>query len=208
MPKVSSKRVFTNVSRQFFLRSIRETFQCWPAFQVAIQNGMGGNDAKQKIEWFCENIVELFAMNPTLDLNDLTDYVSEVLDEEFNTIIGDGSLDMVCANIYTFEKHIVQNDYEFVIGKLELIKQNYDETLPSSTVVTESGEDVTQSRIVCPSSTVTDFNDEMSDSTNINQQNDNDDQNPMEISNDVDGEPSETNAENNDSEWTVVRRKK
>lgn len=86
-----------------FLNSIELSLSEWPAFQIAIDQGMGGDKAKEKETWMAGVIRDLFHENRgDVDVSDVSDYVGQILDAEFSTVIEDGSLDMLSARLCYF----------------------------------------------------------------------------------------------------------
>ncbi|KAH7646129.1 pre-rRNA-processing protein TSR2 homolog [Dermatophagoides farinae] len=114
--------------RTLFLRSILETLECWPSLQISIANGMGGPNTTTKIEWLCDSIVQLFRDNNHLIVQDLIDFIAEILDNEFDTIIEDGSLEMISESIFGYYQKILAGDQKFVLDKLQQTKEKYTET--------------------------------------------------------------------------------
>ena len=82
----------SDASYQIFLRSVRETFQTWPILRIARQQGFGGKQPEEKVQWLCESVVQIFSDNVTVHADELEHFISEVLFNEFDTIAEDGSL--------------------------------------------------------------------------------------------------------------------
>src|SRR5699024_1058614 len=101
------------------------TIQHWPSFQIAISNGMGGPNTEEKVNWMCCMVVELFNDNPdgSIQTDDVLEYISDVINNEFDTIIEDGSAEMVCSSIVAYYNHILSGNKDFVLAKLESLKQ-------------------------------------------------------------------------------------
>lgn len=109
-----------------FREAVGVTVQCWPSFQIAIKNGMGGPNVTEKVNWLCDCVVQMFAENrEILMVDDLIDYLNEIIDHEFDTIIQDGSLEMVCSSIFTYHQHIRSDNKEFVINQLNSLKEKH-----------------------------------------------------------------------------------
>ncbi|UJR25935.1 hypothetical protein I4U23_007283 [Adineta vaga] len=76
---------------------IRSVFSRWTALQLAVNHCMGGSNSEAKyeafIEAFCRHLIR--NVRPTLSISsmeqDVQEYLDEVLDEEFNTVLDDGS---------------------------------------------------------------------------------------------------------------------
>jgi len=88
-----------------FLTSVQLSMEEWPALQIAIEQGMGGDLAREKEKWMADVIVELFDTNRgNVDPSDVVDYVGQILEAEFDTVIDDGSLDMFSYRLCHFHK--------------------------------------------------------------------------------------------------------
>ena len=76
-----------------FLTAIRQSLAEWPTLQLAIEQGMGGDHAREKEQWM-GNVIHQFIdeYRGDMDQSELADYISEILDNEFDTIIEDGSI--------------------------------------------------------------------------------------------------------------------
>ena len=68
--------------------------------QLAVTNEWGGPDSVEKYEWFIETTIKKFSeMGQKIDLDDLLDLFSHVLDAEFQMIADDGSIDAVANTL-------------------------------------------------------------------------------------------------------------
>ena len=76
---------------------IRSVFSRWTALQLAVDHGMGGSDSQVKYEAFIDAFGQHLSRNvrPSLSVSsmeqDIQEYLDEILDEEFNTVLDDGS---------------------------------------------------------------------------------------------------------------------
>lgn len=76
---------------------IRSVFSRWTALQIAVTHSMGGSQSEAKYEAFIEAFAQYLIRNvrPSMSISslgqDIQEYFDEVLDEEFNTVIDDGS---------------------------------------------------------------------------------------------------------------------
>jgi len=101
---------------------------------------MGGPNTAEKVNWMCNMVVELFKENPSgsIQADDVLEYLSSVLDNEFDTIIDDGSAEMVCSSIVGYYNRLSVGDRDFVVNKLEaliakqaLLKQSQQQLAPA-----------------------------------------------------------------------------
>ncbi|CAF3381361.1 unnamed protein product [Rotaria socialis] len=76
---------------------IRSVFSRWTALQIAVTHSMGGPDSEAKYEAFIDAFGQYLTRNVrsassmSLNENDIQEYLDEVLDEEFNTVLDDDS---------------------------------------------------------------------------------------------------------------------
>ncbi|KAI2806020.1 rRNA accumulation- protein [Blomia tropicalis] len=118
-----------------FKRAISVTIENWPSFQIAVRDGMGGTDTPAKLEWMNGVIMQLFETNgENLMVQDVVDYVSEIIDNEFDTIIEDGSTEMICSSITAYYNHIRKGDLQFVMEKLESFNKKTSYAVNAETV--------------------------------------------------------------------------
>ncbi|CAF2632926.1 unnamed protein product [Rotaria sp. Silwood2] len=75
---------------------IRSVFSRWTALQLAVIHSMGGSETQAKYEAFIEAFGEYLTRNirsssMSTNENNIQEYLDEILDEEFNTVLDDGS---------------------------------------------------------------------------------------------------------------------
>ena len=76
---------------------IRSVFSRWTALQLAVSHSMGGLQTEEKYEAFIDAFTQYLMRNarPNISLSSLEqniqEYLEEVMDEEFNTELDDGS---------------------------------------------------------------------------------------------------------------------
>jgi pre-rRNA-processing protein TSR2 len=101
---------------------IRSVFSRWTALQLAVAHSMGGPESETKYEAFIEAFGEYLTRNIRSTLvisaieSDIQQYLDEILDEEFNTVLDDGSS-------YELSKLFVRYIHLILQGKLNEIEQ-------------------------------------------------------------------------------------
>ncbi|KAG5365417.1 Pre-rRNA-processing protein [Yarrowia sp. C11] len=63
----------------------------WTDLATAVDNSWGGADSEEKREWLVGNIVELFEESTVLDALDIQTRLSQVMEDEFDTVVDDDS---------------------------------------------------------------------------------------------------------------------
>ncbi|CAL8369792.1 unnamed protein product [Lota lota] len=79
-------------TREVFKNAVRVLLSTWPVLQIAVDNGFGGAYGQQKAEWMIDVVGKYFYENSDLVPTEVEDYISVLLDQEFNTVVDDGSL--------------------------------------------------------------------------------------------------------------------
>lgn len=98
-----------------FARGVIARLAVWPALRIAVQENWGGPEAAQKRTWLASVIVDAFEEQvPTPDVFYIEDTLLQVMSDEFETVLDDGSAEGVA-------KDIVRIWDEVKIGKQELM---------------------------------------------------------------------------------------
>ncbi|XP_012589756.1 PREDICTED: pre-rRNA-processing protein TSR2 homolog isoform X2 [Condylura cristata] len=79
-------------SRALFGAGVRAALEAWPALQIAVENGFGGVHSQEKAEWLGGAVEEYFFRNADLELDEVEDFLGELMTNEFDTVVEDGSL--------------------------------------------------------------------------------------------------------------------
>ncbi|XP_054859874.1 pre-rRNA-processing protein TSR2 homolog isoform X2 [Eublepharis macularius] len=79
-------------ARGLFGRGVRAALGCWPALQIAVENGFGGACSQEKAEWMVGAVEQFFQSNAELEPEEVDSFLAEVMNNEFDTMIEDGSL--------------------------------------------------------------------------------------------------------------------
>jgi pre-rRNA-processing protein TSR2 len=98
---------------------IQSIFSRWTALQLAVTHSMGGSESEAKYEAFIKAFGEYLIRNlrPSLSIeSDIQQYLDEILDEEFNTILDDGS-SYELAHLFLRYIHLILQ------GKLNEVQQ-------------------------------------------------------------------------------------
>ncbi|XP_059805599.1 pre-rRNA-processing protein TSR2 homolog [Hypanus sabinus] len=84
-----------------FAEGIRTALEAWPAFQVALENGFGGAHSQQKAAWMVTAVEQYFHDNADLESEEVEELLADILDNEFDTVVEDGSLSEVAHQIWS-----------------------------------------------------------------------------------------------------------
>ncbi|XP_069501421.1 pre-rRNA-processing protein TSR2 homolog isoform X2 [Ambystoma mexicanum] len=72
------------------------------AWRIAVDNGFGGAYSQEKAEWMVGALEEYFQINADLEQHEVEDFLSELMNNEFDTLVEDGSLPEVAQHVCTF----------------------------------------------------------------------------------------------------------
>lgn len=101
---------------------IRSVFSRWTALQIAVAHSMGGPDTEAKYDAFIEAFGDYLTRNirpsssTSANESDIQEYLDEILDEEFNTVLEDGSSHELAQLFTRYIQLILQ-------GKLNEVQQ-------------------------------------------------------------------------------------
>ncbi|XP_060931225.1 pre-rRNA-processing protein TSR2 homolog [Limanda limanda] len=86
-------------SRELFTEGVRAVLHTWPVLQIAVDNGFGGVYAQQKADWMVDVVQQYFHDNADLLQCEVEDYIAELMNQEFDTVVDDGSLPQVSISL-------------------------------------------------------------------------------------------------------------
>lgn len=86
---------------EIFKESVKYVLTEWPSLNLAIENGMGGPQAQEKRDWMCQVIIESLLKEKDIDVDE---FLGEIINQEFDTLIEDGSLEYNSQWINKFYK--------------------------------------------------------------------------------------------------------
>ncbi|KAK5613107.1 hypothetical protein CRENBAI_001440 [Crenichthys baileyi] len=89
----------STASRELFTEGVRAVLQTWPVLQIAVDNGFGGVYGQQKADWMVDVVQQYFHDNADLQQYEVEDFLSQLMDQEFDTMVEDGSLPQVSVGL-------------------------------------------------------------------------------------------------------------
>ncbi|MCJ1441944.1 MAG: hypothetical protein MMC23_002436 [Stictis urceolatum] len=126
--------------------SIALTLSTWHALTLAVQNSWGGPDSAEKRDWFAGAISELFVSTPDIDVEYLEEFMLNIMNDEFDLNIDDGSAEEISAKIIGLRKLTLQGDFKLVnemMTKWEEKKRKGGDKVKAKMVEREDDEDDT-----------------------------------------------------------------
>ncbi|KAL8832937.1 MAG: hypothetical protein Q9170_004640 [Blastenia crenularia] len=107
--------------QQKFDLSIALTLSTWPALTLSVQNSWGGPLTSEKRDWFAGAISDLFSAQPsnTIDVEYLEEFLLQVMNDEFEVNVEDGSGAEIASKTIGLRKLTAQGDFGMVDEMLE-----------------------------------------------------------------------------------------
>ena len=79
-------------SDNLFHSAVDAVFQNWMALQVAVANDAAGPQSADIPKWMVSGTVQWFNENKNLEYHEVEDFLAEMVNQEFNVLIDDGSV--------------------------------------------------------------------------------------------------------------------
>lgn len=111
-PQQASTAQMSPSGLEVFRKAVTYILTEWPSLELAIENGMGGPQAREKRNWMTSHITEIMVKGKDIDLED---YLAEIVNQEFDTLIEDGSLEYNTQWINKFYKDCLQGKEQEVL---------------------------------------------------------------------------------------------
>ncbi|XP_041955179.1 pre-rRNA-processing protein TSR2 homolog isoform X1 [Alosa sapidissima] len=135
-------------TREVFTEGVRAVLETWPVLQIAVDNGFGGVYSQQKAEWMVDAVQQYFHDNSDLQQYEVEDFISELMNNEFDTMVDDGSLPGVAQQVCQMFKQCQQGKVEEVKSQISQLAKKKSTGRVKATAVKspeeeeESDEDV------------------------------------------------------------------
>ncbi|XP_062975505.1 pre-rRNA-processing protein TSR2 homolog [Elgaria multicarinata webbii] len=97
-------------TRGLFSQAVEAVLDSWPVLQIAVENGFGGAYSQEKAEWMVGAVEEYFQSNADLEPEEIEDFLAELMNNEFDTRVEDGSLAQVSQQLCLFFSQCQQGD--------------------------------------------------------------------------------------------------
>jgi pre-rRNA-processing protein TSR2 len=94
--------------------SIALALATWPALTLAVQNSWGGPESSEKRDWFAGAISDLIEATPDGDVEYVEEFMLQVMNDEFDINVEDGSGEEIAARIVGLRKLTLRGDFEMV----------------------------------------------------------------------------------------------
>lgn len=101
-----------------FHTAVAAVFKNWTALQLAVSQGAAGPQSAAIATWMVEATVQWFAENKDLECYEVEDFLSDIVHQEFNVLIEDGSVSEVSSTVCNFYRLSQSNEAE-LLSQLE-----------------------------------------------------------------------------------------
>jgi len=82
-----------------FTDVVSRILNSWSALHVAVDQGFGGIYSREKALWMNEVVSNFFFENDAVESFEVVDFIGDILDNEFNLRVEDGSLEEISNNL-------------------------------------------------------------------------------------------------------------
>ncbi|XP_027131401.1 LOW QUALITY PROTEIN: pre-rRNA-processing protein TSR2 homolog [Larimichthys crocea] len=170
-------------SRELLTEGSPAVLNTWPVYQIAVDNGFGGVYGQQKADWMVYVVQQYFHDNADLQQFEVEDFIAQLMDQEFDTVVDDGSLPQVSVSL-------LQVFSQWQQGALQQLK------LTISSLTQKAGQ---RAKVTAPPTAADDDSD---DETQVMES----ESSSPSVSR-MDADPCPRSQDEKDG-WTVVRKKK
>ncbi|XP_031148976.1 pre-rRNA-processing protein TSR2 homolog [Sander lucioperca] len=131
----------SGASRELFTEGVSAVLHSWPVLQIAVDNGFGGVYGHQKADWMVDVVQQFFHDNADLQRCEVEDFISELMDQEFDTVVDDGSLPQVCDSLVQMFGQWQQGALQPLKHTIATLTQKKSQRAKVSAPPTQSDED-------------------------------------------------------------------
>ncbi|KAL2103443.1 hypothetical protein ACEWY4_000311 [Coilia grayii] len=128
-------------TRELFTEGVRAVLETWPVLQIAVDNGFGGVYSQQKADWMVDAVQQYFHDNSDLQQYEVEDFLSELMNNEFDTMVDDGSLPEVALQVCQMFKQCQQGKVEEVKGQISQLARKKSAGRVKATAVKSPAEE-------------------------------------------------------------------
>uniref|UniRef100_A0A8C6DTG5 Pre-rRNA-processing protein TSR2 homolog n=1 Tax=Moschus moschiferus TaxID=68415 RepID=A0A8C6DTG5_MOSMO len=112
-----------NIIKRLLGTVVCTSLVAWPTFQISVENGFGVVHSREKAEWLGDAVEEYLFCIADLELDEMKDFLRELMTNEFNTVVGRGSLPQVSQQLQTMFYYFQRSDRAALRVMASLITQ-------------------------------------------------------------------------------------
>lgn len=137
LPNVPLFPIGSEKQNASFELGVATVIHLWPTLQTAVDNQWGGANSEEKREWIAGVIIEEFSQRDVIDIIYIHELLQGILEDEFDTILEDGSTVSVAEKIVT-----VYNDCRVAqFDKIQAMYQKWLQRNKAKNIVHVDSED-------------------------------------------------------------------
>ncbi|KAJ6841294.1 pre-rRNA-processing protein TSR2 [Iris pallida] len=111
----SNSRALSPETLAKFSEGIALVLSRWTALQMAVENGWGGRESRQKSSNLADSVLSWFSQSSdALYIDDLENFLDEEMAVSFNTEIEDGSVEEVAEQLMVMHEGCLEGNYESI----------------------------------------------------------------------------------------------
>ncbi|ORY97766.1 Pre-rRNA-processing protein TSR2-domain-containing protein [Syncephalastrum racemosum] len=101
-----------SANKAAFEEGVSYIFRSWTALRLAVEQDWGGVESAAKRDWFMGVIVDYFGQHgKKVDIYEIEDILTQIMGDEFDTILEDDSPYMVAKHLVELYNQCVQGNY-------------------------------------------------------------------------------------------------
>ncbi|CAJ1085688.1 pre-rRNA-processing protein TSR2 homolog [Xyrichtys novacula] len=131
----------STASRELLSEGVRAVLHGWPVLQIAVDNGFGGVYGEQKADWMVDVVQQYFHDNADLQQYEVEDFIAQLMDQEFDTVVDDGSLPEVSLSLQQVFSQWQQGALQQLQHTIDTLNQKKGQRAKVKAPPTQSEED-------------------------------------------------------------------
>lgn len=109
-------------SMSLFFTVVETLFNNWTALQLAVEHQLGGTQSKEIAKWMVTVVENFFKENDNVLAQEIAEYMEDLMNNEFNTLCEDGSLEEMGESLCKYFQLIKDGNEAEVILELKKFK--------------------------------------------------------------------------------------
>ncbi|XP_037953590.1 uncharacterized protein LOC119683798 [Teleopsis dalmanni] len=98
---------------------VEKIFNSWQNLRLAVEHGMGGRNGQQVAIQIMDYTYQYCVGNDNITQGELQAVIEELMDQEFNTLCDDNSIQEISRNLLRYKQMCLQNQYQSVEDELK-----------------------------------------------------------------------------------------
>ena len=112
--------------RKNFRLIVDKIFNNWQNLRLAVEHGMGGRNGQKVAIEIMDYTYQYCIGNENITQCELQDVLEDLMDQEFNTVCQDNSIQEICANLLRYKHMSLEGKYAEIETELSKLPQGKD----------------------------------------------------------------------------------